>query len=390
MQGERDFSLVLGGPLFQLLRRSHLTDDALLLQRRRVVAFAALAWFPLLLFTAVSGTLHGGVAVPFLLDVEVHTKFLLALPLLVVAELVVHQRLARVLRTFQDRHLLPEDAAARVEAAVASAYRWRNSIVAELALIAFVYVVGVSILWRQYLSLDTATWYATPGLDGSRLTFAGAWYGYVSLPVFQFLLCRWYYRMFVWARLLWHLSRIELRLVPTHPDRMGGLGFLSNTVFAFVPLLLAHGVLLAGVLASQIFHAGAKLTEFRLEVLLLVLLLILLVVGPLVVFAPQLARAKRIGLREFGTFAQRYVRAFEEKWVWEGAAGSDDLLGSGDIQSLADLANGYGVVKEMRALPVTKEAIFQLAVVTVAPIVPLFLTLMPLEELLKKLLGMVF
>jgi len=221
------------------------------------------------------------------------------------------------------------------------------------------------------------------------LTLAGAWYGYVSLPISQFLLCRWYFRVFIWARLLWHVSRIELQLVPTHPDRVGGLGFLSNTVFAFVPVILAHGVLLAGVLANQIFHAGAKLTEFRLEVLLLVIFLILVVVGPLLVFAPQLARAKRAGLREFGNLAQRYSRAFDAKWV-RGDESDDALLGTGDIQSLADLGNSFAVVKEMRLVPVSKEAIFQLAVVAVVPIVPLLLTLMPLEELLKKLIGIVF
>jgi hypothetical protein len=384
-----DFSLVLGGPLYQLLRRSRLTDDHLLLQRRRIVVITALAWLPLLLLTAASGTLIAGVPVPFLMDVEPHTRFLLALPLLIVAETTVHERMLLLASNFRDRALIPPAAESQLEAAVASAYRWRNSIGAEIALLALVYVVGVSIVWRDYLSLPTATWYATPGSDGSTLTLAGAWYGYVSLPIFQFLLIRWYYRMAIWARLLWHVSRIELQLVPTHPDRVGGLGFLSNTVFAFIPLILAHGVLLAGVLANQIFHTGAKLTEFRLEILLLVILLMVLVVGPLAVFAPQLARAKRKGLREYGSFAQRYVRAFDRKWL-RGGETDDALLGTGDIQSLADLGNSFSVVKEMRLVPASKEAIFQLAVVALAPIVPLLLTLMPLEELLKKLIGVVF
>jgi hypothetical protein len=252
-----------------------------------------------------------------------------------------------------------------------------------------VYVVGISIVWRDYLSLPTATWYATPGSEGSTLTLAGAWYGYVSLPIFQFLLIRWYFRIAIWARLLWHVSRIELQLVPTHPDRVGGLGFLSNTVFAFIPLILAHGVLLAGVLANQIFHTGAKLTDFRLEILLMVILLMLLVFGPLAVFAGQLARTKRRGLREYGGFAQRYVRAFDRKWLRD-AETDDALLGTGDIQSLADLGNSFSVVKEMRLVPASKEAIIQLAIVALAPMVPLLLTLMPLEELLKKLIGVVF
>ena len=78
---------------------------------------------------------------------------------------------------------------------------------------------------------------------------------------------------------------------------------------------MAHGALLAGNLANLIFHVGASLTQFRLEILLLVIFMLILVVGPLMVFAPQLARARRTGLREYGTLAQGYVRDFDAKWV---------------------------------------------------------------------------
>ena len=387
----QDFSLVLGGPLYQLLRRAHLSDDALMLQRRRIIVFALIAWLPLLALSALSGQLlGGGVAVPFLMDVDVHVKFLVAMPLLVAAELVVHQRMRAVARTFIDRRLIPDNAKARLDAAIASAYRLRNSVSAELLLIAFVYVVGITIIWRHYLSLDAATWYATPTNGGSSLTLAGAWYGYVSLPIFQFLLIRWYFRLLIWTRLLWQVSRIRLNLVPTHPDRLGGLGFLAATANAFVPLLMAHGALLAGQLANQIFYMGATLTQFRLEILLLVIFMVFIVVGPLLVFSPQLADTKRTGLREYGTLAQRYVRDFDAKWLRGHGSDGEQFLGTGDIQSLADLGNSFEVVRSMRIVPVTKDAMFQLAVATVAPIVPLVLTLMPLEDLLKKLFGILF
>ena len=387
----QDFSLVLGGPLYQLLRRAHLSDDALMLQRRRIIVIALIAWLPLLALSALGGQLlGGGAAVPFLMDVDVHVKFLVAMPLLVAAELVVHQRMRAVARTFIDRRLIPENAKASLDAAIASAYRLRNSVSAELLLIAFVYVVGITIIWRHYLSLDAATWYATPTNGGSSLTLAGAWYGYVSLPIFQFLLIRWYFRLFIWTRLLWQVSRIRLNLVPTHPDRLGGLGFLAATANAFVPLLMAHGALLAGQLANQIFYLGTSLTQFRLEILLLVIFMVFIVVGPLLVFSPQLAETKRTGLREYGTLAQRYVRDFDAKWVRGIGSGEEQFLGTGDIQSLADLGNSFEVVRSMRIVPVTKDAMFQLAVATVAPIVPLVLTLMPLVDLLKKLFGILF
>jgi hypothetical protein len=386
-----DFSLVLGGPLFQLLRRAHLSDDALLLHRRRIVVISLSAWLPLAVLAALGGRLFGSeVAVPFLQDVDVHAQFLVAMPLLIAAELLVHQRMRTLALNFRERNLVPDAAVARFDAAIASAYRLRNSVTAEVLLIAIVYVVGVTIVWRHYVALDAATWYATPAAGGSNLTLAGMWYGYVSLPVFLFLLCRWYFRIFIWARMLRQVSRIELDLVPTHPDRVGGLGFLATTSYAFVPLLMAHGALLAGNLANQILHAGASLTQFRLEILLLVILMVILVVGPLLVFAPQLAAARRTGLREYGTLAQRYVRDFDAKWLRGNDSAGEPILGAGDIQSLADLGTSFSVIQGMRMVPVTRQAMLQLGAATLAPIAPLLLTLMPLEELLKKLFGILF
>jgi hypothetical protein len=386
-----DFSLVLGGPLYQMLRRLRLTDDVLMLQRRRIVVISLFAWLPLLVLSLLDGNLvGGGVVVPFALDVDVHAKFLLAMPLLIAAELVVHLRMRALTASFLDRGLVPDDALNRFDAAVASAYRLRNSVTAEALLIAVVYALGVTIVWRHYMVLDTATWYATPTDDGTRLTFAGVWYGYVSLPVFQFLLCRWYFRICIWARLMWQISRIPLKLVPTHPDRVGGLGFLALTSFAFIPLLMAHGVLLAGNFANQIFHAGANLMQFRLEILLLVIFMVVLVVGPLMAFTPQLAKARRSALASYGNLAQRYGRDFHAKWVQGEAGAGEQLLGSADIQSLADLGNSFAVIVEMRAVPVTTRGMAQLGAATVAPIVPLVLTLMPLDELLRKLLGILF
>ena len=391
MLAEQDFSLVLGGPLFQLLRRAHLSDDAPTLVRKRIIIISMFAWLPLLVLSAMEGQLLGSnVSMPFLMDVEVHIRFLVALPLLIVAELVVHQRMRPLVKQFLERDLISESDMPRFNAAIASAFRLRNSILAEVLLIAVVYIVGIMIIWRLYMVLSTATWFATPSAGGLTLSLAGIWFAYISLPVFQFLLIRWYFRLFIWMRFLWQVSRIKLRLVPTHPDCAGGLGFLSNTVYAFVPLALAHGALLAGMFGNRIFYTGAKLTDFKMETAAIIIFLFCVVIGPLLVFAPQLAQAKRKGIREYGTLAQRYVREFDDKWLRGGAPAGESLLGSGDIQSLADLGNSLEVVKNMKSAPVTKDSILLLAAAALAPVVPLVLTMMPLEELLKKLFGILF
>jgi hypothetical protein len=95
-------------------------------------------------------------------------------------------------------------------------------------------------------------------------------------------------------------------------------------------------------------------------------------------------------LREYGTLAERYVREFDVKWLRGGAPPDEPLVGSGDVQSLADLANSFDVVKTMRLSPVTRDALIRLAGATLAPLVPLTLTMMSLEELLKRLFGLIF
>ena len=228
------------------------------------------------------------------------------------------------------------------------------------------------------------------GSGFANLSLAGWWHALVSVPLFQFLLLRWYFRVFIWTRFLWQVSRIDLKLVPTHPDRAGGLGFLANIVYAFTPVLLAHGVLLAGLIADRIFFGGAKLPQFTVEIVGDVGALVFLVLCPLMVFAGQLARAKRAGLGEYGVLAQRYVREFDAKWIRGDRDPAEPLVGSADIQSLADLANSFDVIRTMRFVPFSKETVFQLGVVTLVPLLPLLLTMISLEELLKRLLSAVF
>ena len=385
---QQHFSLVLGGPLFRFLCHVRLADHALGFLPRRIMAFSLLAWLPLLVLSAFERRLLGGAAVPFLMDVEVHVKFLLAVPLLLAAELTVHQRLRFIARQFLNRKLIPDNALSRFDAAIASVVRRRESAVAEALLIAFVYAVGISVIWRHYTSLDTATWYASSSAEGSKLSLAGIWYGYVSLPIFQFLLCRWYYRLFIWMAFLWKVSRIRLSLIPTHPDGTGGIGFLGNTIVAFMLLASAHGALLAGQIGERIFHLGALLTEFEIEGGIVLVFLLCMIVAPLLMFAPQLAAAKRAGRREYGTLAQHYVRSFDVKWLRGGAPAAESLLGSSDIQSLADLANSVALVQHMRIAPITRGAVLQLAGAMLVPMLPLALTVMPLAELVKALFKM--
>ena len=304
----------LGGGLFTgLLRLVRLDDNSPKGVRRRVVVIALLAWLPLLVLATVQGHLLEGVAVPFARDIEVHVRLLVVIPLLLVAEVEARRFLPTVVQEFPRRNLVPADAMPRFEAAVASGSRLRNSALAEAGLLVLVFAVFMGIIWRQYGSSYASTWYASSTPQGSQLTLAGHWLVFVSLPIVQFLMLRWYMWIFTWARFLWQVSRIRLELAPTHPDRAGGLGFLESSGHIFLMVAVAHGALAAGPIASLILFKGAALTEFADELALLIAWVICVVLGPLVFFMPQLVAAKKVGLFEYGRLAERYVRTFHDQ-----------------------------------------------------------------------------
>jgi hypothetical protein len=152
-------------------------------------------------------------------------------------------------------------------------------------------------------------------------------------------------------------------------------------------VILAQTIVLSALIASRILFQGDTLQANRYVIAAFVILQLLLVLGPPCVFAPKLLALKRQGRREYGVLAARYTREFHAKWI-EGAPPDEPLLGSADIQSLADLANSYEVVRGIGAVPFGRDTIIQVAVPALIPFVPLALTVLPAEEILKKLMGM--
>ena len=382
-----DFSLVLGGPLFQFFIRARLSTDTLGLIKQRLIFFSLFTWLPLLLLSVWTGDAAGGASkVPFFYDVEVHVRFLLALPLLLLAELMVHQRIRLVVWQFVERGIVTAQARPAFEAIIGSATRLRNSMVIEITLIVLVWTGG-HYLWSSQMTLEAATWYAAV-VDGQhQYSPAGYWYAYVSIPMFQFMLLRWYFRIIIWVRFLWQVSRLDLHLVPTHPDRAAGLGFLGGSAAAFMPLLLAQGALLAGQIANRIFYEGQTLPNFKPEIVAAVIFLSLFVLGPLCVFAPRLAQVKRQGLLEYGALSSRYVDGFDQKWLRGGVPPDEQLVGSGDIQSLNDLAGSFEIVNSMRPFPFGKTVVLQTAIAVLLPVLPLALTMISPEDMVKRLVG---
>jgi hypothetical protein len=185
------------------------------------------------------------------------------------------------------------------------------------------------------------------------------------------------------------IARCDLRLVATHPDRCGGIAFIgqypkSYTLFVFA----ISSVVAAGVL-KHVVYAGASLMTFKFALIGLVVFLCVAFVLPLLAFSPVLKALKRQGLSRYGALASRHNLAFEGKWIG-GTAGdpAEGPLGSPDVSSLADLAAGYELVKNMRTLPVTKASVVPLVLAALAPLAAVALTQAPFKLILGELKGL--
>lgn len=385
-----DFSLVQGGPLFQLLLRARLVTPSMDLLVRRIVVLSAVTWLPLLVLTLLSGHAFGRVGVPFLTDLGAHARLLLHAPILLAADVIVHRRIRPVVGQFLERGIIAPEDQLRFGSAVASALRLRNSVIAEILVLVFAVVVGY---WagNRYLTTEVATWFGTPVNGQMQYTAAGYWYQIVSLTIWRFLMARWLFRLFIWYRLLWQISRhVPLRLNALHPDRAAGLSFLTGSVFAFAPIMVGHSISLSAFIGGKIWHEGATLPQFKLEIVVWMIFLVLLTLTPLFFFMTHLAQARRTGLREYSLVASRYVAEFRRKWIEGPAPKGEMLVGSADIQSLADLANSFDVVRETSLVPFGRTLVTRLVILVALPLSPLVLTMIPIGELIDRALGLVF
>ena len=148
--------------------------------------------------------------------------------------------------------------------------------------------------------------------------------------------------------------------------------------------------MLAGLLASRVLYRGESLLSFKLQIGGFVGFFVLVILGPLLMFTSQMAGVRRQGLAEYGLLAQRYVESFQQKWVRRDPSTSAELLGAADIQSLADLSNCYALVRDMRSIPFGLDDITRLAAATAAPLLPLLLTIFSPEELVMRIIKLLF
>ena len=382
-----NFSLTRGGPVYRLQLRLGAGEE----ERTVVRALLAtlLTWLPLLLLSTAQGLAYGKhLQIPFVQDFAVNARFLIALPLLILSEVWIDRRLRTTVKHFLKSGLVKEAELPSFEAVIEKITELRDRMLPEIVMLIAAYLPSLSVHNPEILIRNISSWHLARPPAGEMLSYAGWWFGLVSAPVFRVLLLRWLWRMYLWATFLWRVSKLNLVLIPTHPDLAAGIGFLSNAQLSFGPIAFACGAVVAGQIGNAVAYEGATVAALKFVIITYCVIAVLVQVTPLLLLIPVLRPVKKRGLLEYGALAAGYTQTFDAKWVHGRPPEGETLLGSSDIQSLADLGNSFAIVRGMRMVPIDKTTLIGLAIPAVLPMAPVLILGTPADQLIRTVLNL--
>ena len=378
------FSPVENEAPLRWLRRLHLAPRQGLGAGRRALGLALLTWLPIAIWALATGRVGSldDSGESLLRHYGVHVRCLLVIPLLILAEPMLHRAARAIALRLADTATTPE-ARAAFDAAGQAVVRLRD------ATLPWVLLLGAAIGWSladdPRLHGDAMAW----ALDAEgRLGFGGAWFAYVVRPVFLALLLAWAWRIVLLTLWMGRVGRIGLSLVPTHPDRAGGVASVEKLPGAFALVSMALSAMLASRWAHEILHHGASIAAYRHAVIVFVAVWSLLLLLPLLAFAPALSRTRKQALQAYSALVGRQGALVHRRWI-EGrevlAALHDALVRTLRRRPVADAAAMYEAVVKMRPLPIGKVSIMGILLPLALPLLVVAALQVPLKDLLLKL-----
>ena len=383
-----DNKFIWGGPFHEFQTKLKLESESKTLAHRKLIFFCLTAWVPLFILSQVFSVAYNpALKVSLLTDFVVWARFFVALPILILAERVVKFHVSRALIQLFKTGIISDNNVMDYESILSRIYKIRESKISEIIILIIAYI-STLVVWRNYDQSNlTSTWIFT---EGGVLTIPGYWYYFVSAPIFQFFLYRMTWKFFLWVYFLYKLSKIELNLVATHPDLSGGLQFIGTTNIYFGILGTAQCCIISAQIAEWVSIGRYQLSDQYSTILIDVLVASFLLMLPIAVFLPKLYRLRLQGKRDYSIVSMNYVRLFEEKWVKGVNPDNEKILGSSDVQSLADLYNSYAIVDQIRTIPVKPRLLLNLLIIIAIPFAPLVFFAIPPEEVLKTVLKFIF
>jgi hypothetical protein len=330
--------------------------------RAQICCVIAVTWLPIVLFGLLS-EFAAGKREPLIYNAAVHVRLLVALPVFLILDHVFPRVCKRVLEQFSGQAFIREGSRERFERTLQSSQRLTDSMVPELLLAGLGVALGVATL----LGVVPISGLRQRGAESA----AQVWYALSDVPLFHFLLWRSLWRWLVWTRILMRLSRLDLALVPTHPDRCGGIAFLRLPSMDYCAMLLFA---VSSVLCAEWetrFSPGASFDSFKPLLAMFAAVAAMVAFGPLLFFMPLLSKVRRDGVLELGALAAHAGRKFQARWLSDRDTSRDLNL---DVQGLAAMDQTFaGTADQIRLLLFDKRDTILLFASALAPVVPVML-----------------
>src|SRR6185436_7510342 len=216
---------------------------------------------------------------------------LVAGPAFVYAGVWVLPQLTRVVRQFLDADIIADHDRHHYEALVASTCRlivarWVDAVILVVSF-------GLAVATTSRFYPDSVPSWVAP--DGEARSLAGWWRMVVSQSLFQVMQGIWSWRLLLWVRFLFKTSRLDLNLVASHPDLMGGLRFVLMPLRGFSILAFGFGAIVAGSIAESVLVDGKPLYDYRYLVGAQVLTVLVVFAGPMMFLMGPLMRLQEWG-----------------------------------------------------------------------------------------------
>jgi hypothetical protein len=360
-------------------------------QRRigwRAILVVLIAWAPLpILAAAQSFSLGADKLTTLLFDFAVHARFLLAAPLLIIAEAFSVPILESTARQFVDAGLVKKSEQGRFDQLRATTRGLLDSPVAEILVVVLAYVV-VAVLVFEVAVSELPAWHTVESSGFLSSSWAGSWHAWVSIPILLMLLFGWLWRVLLWGFFLLRVSWFDLRLIPAHPDRAGGLQFVGASLQAFPLLGIALGAIIAGGVTNHVVHQGMSLLSFKYMIIAFLVVILLLFVAPLLPFAVTLFQARRKGIFGYGALANAVGHQLELKWLDRIADVDEGALEVQHFSATTDLYQVISNVYQIKSIPVDLKDLIAVLIAALLPFLPVLLYEMPLDVILPDLVKL--
>jgi len=351
----------------------------------RAILIVIAGWVPLFLLSAVQSAFwHDGSLASFLTDFGVQARTLVAAPLLIVSEAVCLPPLSRIGAHFVTNGLIAPADEPLFARLVTSTRRLLDSLAVEIAICVLAIGIGASLAY--FVPPDAhGAWHRAPSAGGVVFSPAGWWNVLVTLPLQLVLVLAWFWRLMLWTRFLFRVSRLRLRLIAAHPDHAGGLRFIEISLQTFALLGFSFAVIPAGVIANQMVHYSAPIATFQYGVAGFEFIIITVIAGPLLFFIGQLLDNWCEGVLAYGSLASSLGSQLEKKWFSRPTEA--EALETNDFSATTDLYAIVANVYTIKALPLTLTRLAVFVVATLVPYLPLLLIEMPFSLILQKIAG---